>query len=171
MISFTVQIEKFKEKGEKSGWTYLYIPFHLASLIKPDCRTSYRVRGFLDEFPVSGMALTPMGEGDFILALKTDLRKKLHKKEGDSLSVQLEEHADFKIEMPPDLEECLNDQQHLIENFLKQPGSHKNYYYNWINAAKTEPTRAKRIALTVNAMDRGFDFGEMLREDKKNKNS
>jgi hypothetical protein len=167
MVSFEVLIEKFKEKGEKTGWTYIYIPEELALQIKPDCRTSYRVKGFLDALPVGGLALVPMGEGDYIVALKADLRRKLHKKEGDLLKVSLEEDKDFKIPMPADLEECLNEQAHFMENFLKQPKSHQHYFFNWINSAKTEPTRAKRIAMTINAMDRGYDFGQMLREEKK----
>ncbi|MBC7743466.1 MAG: DUF1905 domain-containing protein [Flavobacterium sp.] len=168
MISFKVLIEKFKEKGEKSGWTYIFISSETADQLKPNCRISYRVKGFLDEMPVAGLAMVPMGEGDFILALKSDIRKKLVKKEGDLLHVQLEEHIDFKIDMPEDLEECLNDQPHLMENFLKQPKSHQKYYFNWINSAKTQVTRAKRIGMTINAMDKGFDFGQMLRDDRKN---
>jgi hypothetical protein len=167
MISFEVLIEKFKDKGEKSGWTYIYIPENLALQIKPNCRTSYRVKGVMDAVPVQGLAVVPMGEGDYIIALKAELRRKLHKREGHLLTVSLEEDKDFQIPMPADLEECLNEQPHLMENFLKQPGSHRHYYFNWINSAKTDPTRAKRLAMTVNAMDRGFGFGQMLREEKK----
>ena len=170
MIKFEVLIEKFRDKGEKSGWTYIYTPEDLALQIKANCRTSYRVKGFLDKHPVQGTAMVPMGEGDYIIALKADLRRKLRKKEGDLLQVSLEEDKDFKIPMPADLEECLNEQPHFLENFLKQPKSHQNYYFNWINSAKTEPTRAKRIAMTINAMDRGFDFGQMLRDEKQKKN-
>lgn len=166
MVSFEVLIEKFKDKGEKSGWTYIYIPEDLALQIKPGCRTSYRVKGIFDTLPFEGIAVVPMGEGDYIIPLKTELRRKLHKKEGDLLKVSLEEDKDFKILMPPDLEECLNEQPHFMENFLKQPKSHQNYFLNWINSAKTEPTRAKRIAMIVSAMDRNLDFGQMLREDK-----
>ncbi|NEU07974.1 DUF1905 domain-containing protein [Flavihumibacter sp. R14] len=169
MITFEVLIEKFGDKGEKTGWTYIYIPENLALQIKAGTRTSYRVKGFLDNIPVSGLAMVPMGEGDYIIALKGELRRKLRKKDGDLLKISLEEHSDFTIDMPADLEECLNDQPHLIENFLKQPRSHQHYYFNWINSAKTDPTRAKRIAMTVNAMDRGYDFGQMLREEKKKK--
>ena len=169
MITFEVLIEKFGDKGEKTGWTYIYIPENLSLQIKPGTRTSYRVKGLLDNIPVSGLAMVPMGEGDYIIALKGELRRKLRKKAGDLLRVSLEEHADFTVDMPADLEECLNDQPHLIENFLKQPRSHQHYYFNWINSAKTDPTRAKRIAMTVNAMDRGYDFGQMLREEKKKK--
>lgn len=161
-----ILIEKFEEKGEKTGWTYIYIPEDLALQIKPDCRISYRVKGTLDALAVAGLAMVPMGEGDYIIALKADLRRKLKKKDGDMLKVSLEEDKDFQIPMPADLEDCLNEQPHFMENFLKQPKSHQHYFFNWINSAKTEPTRAKRIAMTINAMDRGFDFGQMLREDK-----
>ncbi len=166
MVCFTTLIERFTNKGEKTGWTYIHLPAETANEIKPGCRISFRVKGFLDETPVSGIALIPMGEGDFILALKADLRKKLHKKVGQPLSARLEEHVDFKIEMPADLEECLNDLPELMAIFLKQPPSHQNYYFNWINSAKTEPTRAKRIAMTVNAMEHQWDFGEMIRKEK-----
>ena len=169
MISFEVLIERFEDKGEKTGWTYIYIPEDLALQIKPNTRTSFRVKGFFDSVPVSGLATVPMGEGDYIIALKGELRRKLRKKAGDLLKVSLEEHPDFTIDMPADLEECLSDQPHLIANFLKQPRSHQHYYFNWINSAKTEPTRAKRIAMTVNAMDLGYDFGQMIREEKKNR--
>ena len=169
MITFEVLIEKFEDKGEKTGWTYIYIPESLALQIKVGTRTSDRVKGFFDNTPVSGLAMVPMGEGDYIVALKGELRRKLRKKAGDMLLVSLEEHADFTIDMPADLEECLGDQPHLLDNFLKQPRSHQHYYFNWINSAKTDPTRAKRIAMTVNAMERGYDFGQMLREEKKNR--
>ena len=166
MVSFQVLIEKFKDKGEKSGWTYIYIPENLALEIKPDCRTSYRVKGFFDTVSFEGIAMVPMGEGDYIIPLKAELRRKLRKKDGDLLQVGLEEDKDFKVLMPADLEECLNEQPHFMENFVKQPKSHQNYFLNWINSAKTEPTRAKRIAMIVSAMDRSLDFGQMLREDK-----
>ena len=167
MISFEVLIEKFHDKGEKTGWTYIYIPENLALQIKPGTRTSYRVKGSLDNVRIGGMAMVPMGAGDYIIALKAELRRKLRKKEGDLIRVSLEEDKEFQIPMPPELEEALNDQPHLIENFLKQPRSHQHYYFNWINSAKTDPTRAKRIAMAVDAMDRGYDFGQMIREEKK----
>ena len=169
MISFEVLIEKFEDKGEKTGWTYIYIPESLALQIKPNTRTSYRVKGSMDNLPIGGMAMVPMGEGDYIIALKGELRRKLRKKEGDLLRVGLEEDEDFQIPMPAELEEALRDQPHFLENFLKQPKSHQHYFFNWINSAKTDPTRAKRIAMTIDAMDRGYDFGQMIREEKKNR--
>ena len=44
------------------------------------------------------------------------------------------------------------------------PGSHQKYYSKWIESAKTDQTRAKRIAMAVNALATGLDFGGMLRK-------
>lgn len=168
MIQYATLIKKFKDMGEKSGWSYVDIPQHIANELKTGCRVSFRVKGKIDELSITGIALVPMGEGDFILPLKLALRKSLKKEKGALVKLELEEDKDFKIEMPEDLHDCLSEQPHLLENFLNQAKSHQNYYIKWINEAKTEPTRIKRLTQTVQAMDRGMDFGEMIRSNKKN---
>ncbi len=166
MIHFKAEIERFETMGEKTGWSYVFIPEALANEIKAGCKKSFRVKGKIDELEVSGLATIPMGEGDFIIALNGPLRKKLRKEAGTAIELFLTEDKDFKIEMPEDLEICLSEEEHLMQNFLKQPKSHQNYYINWINQAKTEPTRTKRLVMTVKAMDKGQDFGTMIRESQ-----
>ena len=166
MVVFEAEIERFSKMGEKTGWTYVFVPKAVAQQIKADCKKSYRVKGKLDQVNVSGMALVPMGEGDFIIALKTSLRKELKKEEGAVLHLELEEDLDFKIDMPDDLEICLSDDPQLLETFLKLPKSHQNYYINWLNTAKTEVTRTKRLTQIVVAMDQKMTFPEMMRADK-----
>lgn len=169
MVTFKAEIERFAEMGEKTGWTYVFIPFAIANTIKPDCRKSYRVKGRLDQVEIEGIALVPMGEGNFIIALNGGIRKQLRKDLGGVLELSLEEDTTFKIEMPEDLELCLSDEPHLLKNFLKQPKSHQNWYINWLNSAKTEPTRTKRIVKIVSAMDKDWDFGTMMRDGKPRK--
>lgn len=169
MITFKAEIERFTEKGEKTGWTYVFVSQDIANQIKPDCRKSFRIKGKLDDVEIEGMSLVPMGEGNFILALNGAIRKKLKKQMGAVLTLQLEEDKTFKIEMPEDLELCLTDEPHLLKNFLKQPKSHQNWYINWLNSAKTEPTRTKRIVKIVSAMDKDWDFGTMMRDGKPRK--
>ncbi|RZM18229.1 MAG: DUF1905 domain-containing protein [Pedobacter sp.] len=144
----------------------VFIPQAIAHQIKADCRKSFRVKGKIDQITINGMATVPIGEGDFILALKASLRKQLRKEAGAVVEVQLEEDKDFKIEIPEDLELCLSDEPQLLENFLKLPMSHRNWYINWLNSAKTEPTRTKRILKIINAMDKEWDFGTMMRDGK-----
>ncbi|WP_316831607.1 YdeI/OmpD-associated family protein [Pedobacter aquatilis] len=169
MIHFKVEIERFEKMGDKTGWSYIFIPNAIADKIKPGCKVSFRVKGKIDEVVISGMATTPMGDGDFIIALRSELRKKLRKEAGANVAVYLEEDKDFKIEMPEDLEICLSEEEHLINHFLKQSKSHQNYFIKWINEAKTEATRTKRLVMTVRAMDKQQDYGTMIRESRKDK--
>lgn len=149
------------------GWAYIDVPRAIAQQLKPDYKQVYRVRGEIDGHPFSGMALMPKGEGDYILAINGSMRKVLNKGVGDRLFLRLEEDKEFVIEVPEDLEICLlDDETDLMERFMALAKSHRNYFIKYINDAKTEPTRAKRIAMTVEAMSLGMDFGAMIRLDK-----
>ena len=166
MIKFKTKILQFKERmGEKTGWSYIKVPAKIAQQLKPDHKKSFRVKGKLDDHPIGGMALIPMGGGDFIMALKAAIRKAIRKQAGDTLEVQLE--VDKKVIAPPkDLLECLADEPRAAEYFKTLPMSHQNYFGNWIKEAKTEGTRAKRIARVVDAMLKKQNFGEMVRAQR-----
>lgn len=166
MVQANLMIEQFAEKGEKSGWNYLSIPAALSNEIKPNCKVSYRVKGSLDKLKFEGIALTPMGGGDFILALRKEILKDLGKRKGALVSLSIEEDKEFKYEIPDDLEICLKDVEGGFEQFLTMPKSHQNYFIRWINEAKTEVTRVKRLAQTVEAMQKRMDYGEMIRHNK-----
>ncbi len=166
MIELKTIIHQFKDKGEKTGWTYLDIPQALATELKPDCKVSFRVKGKIDDTPFNGIALAPVGSGDFILPLKKELQKKIGKQKGATLNLSITEDKDFKLEMPNDLTICLSDVSGTMEQFNSMPKSYQNYYFNWINAAKTDKTRVKRIAQTIEAMQKKMDFGEMVRYNK-----
>ena len=165
MIRFKTKILQFQEMGEKTGWSYIQVPAKLAGQLKPDNKKSFRVKGRLDAHPVNGMALIPMGGGDFILALKADIRKAIRKQKGDTLEVELE--VDTKVIAPPkELLECLADEPQALDYFKGLPRSHQNYFGNWIKSAKTESTRARRIARVVNAMLRHQTYAEMIRAER-----
>src|SRR5665213_1371041 len=152
MIEFNTIILQFGAQGEKTGWSYIEIPADIARQLKPGNKKSFRVKGMLDALPVRGMALMPMGDGKFIMALKAGIRKALHKNKGAMLHVALEEDADFRVDMPVDLKECFDFEPEALDFFNTLPKSHRNYFIKWINDAKTNDTRAKRIVNTVNAM-------------------
>ncbi len=165
MIQFTTTILKFGKQGEKTGWTYIVISAALAQQLLPGNRKSFRVKGLLDKHSISGVALIPMGEGDFIMALKASLRKAIGKQKGASISVQLElDTIPYKVNAL--LLECLNDEPAAKLYFEALPASHRHYYSKWIESAKTDATKTKRIAMAVNAMSKKLDFGQMLRAAK-----
>ncbi|MCG7858748.1 YdeI/OmpD-associated family protein [Flavihumibacter sp.] len=165
MVRFTALIEKFGQMGEKTGWTYVKVPAAIAVKLKPGCRKSFRVRGKMDDHEISGMAMIPMGEGDFILALKTELRRKLSKRAGDMLKLALEEDK-VPYELNPDLLLCLKDEPDAFAYFNTLASSHKVYFSKWIDSAKTEETKASRIAEAVIALSKGWGYPEMLRARK-----
>ena len=167
MVEFTTMILQFAEQGEKTGWSYIEIPADIAQQLKPRNKKSFRVRGILDALPVRGMALMPMGEGNFIMALKAEVRKGIRKNAGAMLQVRLEEDTDYKVEMPADLQECFDFDPDALEFFNTLAKSHRDYFIKWIDSAKTRETREKRIVNTVNAMLRKWSYNVMLREMRK----
>ena len=167
MIEFNTIMLQFEAQGEKTGWTYIEIPADIAQQLKPGNKKSFRVKGMLDGLAVAGMALMPMGGGNFILALKADVRRAIRKNAGAMLTVKLEEDKDYKLEVPADLQECFNFEPEALQQFNSLPKSHRDYFIKWIESSKTNETRAKRIVNTVNAMLRKWDYGTMIREMRK----
>jgi hypothetical protein len=167
MIEFNTIMLQFESQGEKTGWTYIEIPADIAQQLKPGNNKSFRVKGMLDGLAVAGMALMPMGGGNFILALKADVRKAIRKHAGAMLTVKLEEDKDYKVEVPSDLQECFDFEPEAFDQFNSLPKSHRDYFIKWIDSAKTNETRAKRIVNTMNAMLRKWDYGTMIREMRK----
>ena len=165
MVQFTTVIRKFSEQGEKTGWTHIIIPADIAQQLMPGNKKSFRVKGKLDDFSISGIALMPMGGGEFVMPLNATIRKGIHKKEGAMLIAKLE--VDKKeIKPPAEFVECLKDEPVAEEHYFSLAKSHQLYFTRWINSAKTEPTKTKRIAQAVNALSKKFDFGMMLRSIK-----
>lgn len=168
MVSFTTTILKFDEQGEKTGWTYIEVPAEYAEKLKPGNKKSFRVKGKLDAFAINSVALIPMGEGNFIMAINAGMRKGIGKRKGAKLSVKIEVD-DSPAKLSDDLLDCLADEPKAMEHYKTLPPGHQKYFSNWIESAKTEPTKAKRIAMAVNALARSMGYSEMIREQKANK--
>jgi hypothetical protein len=164
-VQFTTTIRQFGEQGEKTGWTHIIIPADIAQQLMPGNKKSFRVKGLLDDYRIEGVALLPMGRGDFVMALNAAMRKGIKKKKGAMLNVRLQ--VDTKpVEPPADFIECLRDEPKAFEFFYTLPKGHQNYFGKWIESAKTEQTKTKRIARAVNALSKKYGFGEMVRSLK-----
>lgn len=167
MVQFTTTIKQFDKQGEKTGWTYIDIPSDIAQKLLPGNRKGFRVKGKLDSFSIKGIALLPMGGGNFILPLNGDLRKGIRKKKGAMLNVKLQVDPEG-YQLNEDFIACLNDEPVARTFFDTLSGSHRNYFSKWIDSAKTEPTKTKRIAMAVNALSKKWGYPEMVRNSKKN---
>jgi hypothetical protein len=166
MVQFNATIKKFDSQGEKTGWTYIEIPAAIAQKLNSNNKKGFRVKGKLDDYAFSMIALLPMGGGDFIMALNAAMRKGIGKQKGAVIKVKMEVDTN-EIKPPEELIECLQDEPEAFKYFKSLPKGRQNYFTNWINSAKTDPTKAKRIAATLNALNKKWDFGQMMRAMKK----
>ncbi len=169
MVKFTATIHKFEQQGEKTGWTYIEITEDIAQQLKPNNKKSFRVKGKLDGFAIKGIALLPMGNGQFIMPINTTMRKGVKKKEGAILQVQLTVDEE-DLRPSADFQVCLDDEPKALETFNTLKKAHRNYFIKWVEAVKGEQAQAKRIAQSIRALEQGFDFGglnQMLKAERK----
>jgi hypothetical protein len=165
MVTFTTTIQQFTQKGEKTGWTYVEIPANIATVLKPNNKQSFRVKGKLDDFAINGIALLPMGEGNFIMALNAAIQKGTKKRKGALLRIQIEVDNE-PLKQNAALMECLADEPDALAFFNQLPKGHQNYFTKWIESAKTEQTVTKRIAMAITAFTHKQGFGEMMKVNK-----
>ena len=166
MVKFNVELKKFGKMGEKSGWTYFIISANIAQKLKPNNRRSFRVKGKLDNFSIKMKEIMPMGGGDFIMPVNALMRKGLRKKYGDKVIVQIEEDTSEYI-FNSDFMICLDDEPNAKKFFKTLTGSHQRYFSKWIDSAKTDSTKTRRIAEAVNALAKNWGYPEMLRAKEK----
>lgn len=168
MINFKTVLKKFGEKGEKTGWTYIDIPQKIAGKIKEGCKKSFRVKGKINDYEITAIALSPMGNGDFIMAINENLRKAIKKISGEKVELLIEEDT-APIELSFDMMECLKDEPSAFEYFNGLPQSHKNWFSNWVKSAKGIATTAKRITCVVITCQMKIGYADMIKayRDKK----
>ena len=168
-ISFSTTIRKYGKQGEKTGWTFIEIPEKLAHLLQPETKQSFRVKGTLDEHPINGVALIPIGGGVYIMALNADLRRAIKKPVGAMLKVQIAlDEKSYQINTT--FLQCLADEPAALIFFKLLPLAHQNYFSKWIETAKTEATKIKRIGQSVSALALKMGFPEMLKQKKSEQN-
>jgi hypothetical protein len=162
MVDLTAILKRFASQGEKTGWTYIEIPVGKARQLKPGNKKTFRVKGKLDNYLFKQVALLPMGNGGFIMAVNATMRKGIGKRMGATVEVRMEVD-DRPLTPPADLMACLADEPEALAFFNQLTKGHQNYFTKWIGSAKTEPTKARRIAQAINGLTRKQDFGQMLR--------
>ncbi|ADB40543.1 YdeI/OmpD-associated family protein [Spirosoma linguale] len=171
MITFNTILLKFDEKGEKTGWTYIDIPLDITESLKPGQKTSFRVKGTLDDYAIALVALLPMGksgdrEGGFIMPINATMRRGIRKEAGATVRVTLAVD-DSPMPLSADLLACLDDDPAAKAFFQTLARGHQVYFSNWIEEAKTITTKTKRLTQAVMGLSMGLGFGEMIRYFKK----
>ncbi|RYY31547.1 MAG: DUF1905 domain-containing protein [Chitinophagaceae bacterium] len=162
---FEAMIRRYAQNGDKTNWTFIRIPAKISSQLS-ESRKGFRVSGWLDGLHIEKVALIPEGGGNFILPLNNAMRKQIRKPVGEKIMVSM--IADLEPPpLDPELIQCLRDEPEAWAQFSTLTPSHQRYFSTWVASAKTTTTRDKRIAHSVDAMMRKWDYGQMIRALKK----
>ncbi len=167
-ICFTAKLEKFGANADKTGWTYFIISQTISNKLKPGVRNGFRVKGKLDNYEINQVSLLPVKGGKYMMPFNAAMRKVTGKKVGDTIQVEIEPD-DSEKKLSQDFLLCLADDPEAQLYFDSLPKSHQHYYSKWIEDAKTEPTKTRRIAIVVNGLARHMDYGAMLKEQRDQK--
>ena len=124
------------------------------------------IRDRLNDIAIAGIALAPMGEGEYILPLKKALQQKLSIEPGDRITATVEVD-DAPLQIDEDLMACLAEEPEALHYLRSLAPSHQRYFLNWVASAKTETTKTRRIAAVVDALSRQWDYSTMIRAAQK----
>jgi hypothetical protein len=148
LVDKEYQLEKFPGKG---GWTYAQIPE-----IVQDKQSYFgwvRVRGSIDGIEFKNYHLMPIGNGKLFLPVKAGIRKAIKKQAGDYVRVIL--FADnLPTEIPEELKICLQSEWDALEIFLRYSNGEQKRMIDWIYSAKTDETKVRRIAKTLDKIQK-----------------
>ncbi len=161
-VSLTARLMKFGENGDKTGWTYIEVPADLAQELLPGNKKSFLVKGTIDSHKIAGVSLLPMGGGNFILPVNATMRKGIRKKEGALVELQLQLDPK-KYELNKELLDCLAEEPEVLAFFRSLAPSRQSYFSKWVDAAKTDATKITRITRCIYALQRKWDYGQMIR--------
>jgi bifunctional DNA-binding transcriptional regulator/antitoxin component of YhaV-PrlF toxin-antitoxin module len=148
-------MKKFKTKlityDISGAWTFLTVPFSVEK--EYGTKAQVKVKGSIDGVSYKS-TLLPLGGGKHNLVVKKEIRKKIGKKAGDTVTVTLEKDTAKRIVIvPQDFQDALNPR--AAEFFDGLAPSYKKAYVDWIGGAKKEETRQRRIDKAVKLLSEG----------------
>lgn len=128
------------------GGAFVEIPFDVEAAFgakKP------RVRAMIEGVPYRGL-LTRMGGPNHILIILKGIREQIGKTFGDEIQVSVESDAEPRVvAIPKDLLKELKKDKEVKALFDRLSYTHRKEYVTWIEEAKQEQTRKRRIVKTI----------------------
>jgi len=134
------------------GGAFVEIPFDVE---KAFGSKRPRVKAMIEGVPYLGL-LTRMGGPDHMLIILKGIREQIGKTFGDEIQVSVELDAEEQVvEIPKDLMKELKKDKEAQTFFDKLSYTHKKEYVKWIEEAKKEETRKRRVLKTIEMLKKG----------------
>lgn len=151
-VSFVATI--VQHEGMNAG--YIEFPFSVAEIF--GTRGMVKVKAMFDVKVEYRGIMSNMGTGCHILILTQEVRRKLGKSFGDSVSVEIVQDLEKReVVVPEDVQAVLDENSDERAFFEKLSYTHRKEYINWIISAKKAETRTSRMV----------SFLEKLQQKKK----
>jgi hypothetical protein len=133
---------------------YVSIPFDVNEVY--GTKGQVKVKAHFDGYPYRGI-LANMGTGCHIIILRKDVRAAIHKKVGDTVTVELEKDNDERVvEVPQELQVAFSKYPKAKTFFETLSYTNRKEYAAWIHDAKKEETREKRLKETIAKLQKGM---------------
>lgn len=147
--TFTATIED----AGSSGGAYVTIPFDLEEVFgKKRMKARVTFDGELYRGTIGRYG------GTYMVIVRKDIREAIGKEPGDEVEVTIEEDTEPRVvEVPADVKAALAAEPEAEAFFDDLSFTHKKEYVQWVEEAKREETRERRIGKMI----------EMLLEGKK----
>jgi uncharacterized protein YdeI (YjbR/CyaY-like superfamily) len=90
------------------------------------------------------------------LIIRKDIRAKVGKEVGDMISVTIEQDLEKRtVTVPEDLQKAMDEHPEVVSFFNNLAYTYQKEYVKWIEGAKREATRLRRIDKAIEMMKEG----------------
>ena len=134
------------------GGAFVEVPFDVEKAFdskKP------KVKALIEGVPYRG-TLVRMGGPNHILIILKGIREQIGKTFGDEVKVSVELDVEERVAtIPAELKRIFKSDKEAKSAFEKLSYTHQKEYGKWINEAKQEETRQRRIVKTIERLKKG----------------
>ena len=114
-----------------------------------------RVKAVIEGVPYRGI-LSRMGTERHLLVILKEIRENVGKTFGDEVKITVElDEEPLVVEIPDDLKKAFKAEKEAKAFFDKLAYTHQREYVMWINEAKREETRHRRIVKMIGMLKEG----------------
>jgi hypothetical protein len=133
------------------GGAFVTVPFDVEATFG---KKRIKVRSWIDGEFYRG-SLVRMRGPQHILGIRKEIRLKIGKQIGDTVEIKFEEDTEPRVvKLSADIEEIINRNPDIKNTFHSLSYTHQREYMEWIEDAKREETRKKRMNQMVDQLRR-----------------
>jgi cell division ATPase FtsA len=128
------------------GGAYVVVPINVEQVFG---KKRVKVKASIDGEVYRG-SLVRMGGQEHILGILKEIRQKIGKTYGDQVEIVLEDDSEPRqVQLAGDVQEALQHDPAAEKAFSLLSYTHQKEYVSWIEGAKREETRHKRLRKTI----------------------